>query len=108
MYAVIFSLSSSVSSYSGGIAFTSFRFNAGGNFYVGTVSVINTTNTQGATGGKNVIAVSGIASQTNAPVQDVTAAYFNDNYTTFTEIVKSGAMSSSGISLTAQDFYVLK
>ena len=107
-YSVNFSLSSSVSSYAGGIAFSSFCFNAGANFFVGLVSLINTTNTQGHTGGKNVIAVSGIPSGTNSPVSDVNGAYFNSGYTTFTVNVASKPFASSSITLHAEDFYVLK
>ena len=105
-YKVNFSLSPSVSSYAGGIAFSSFSFNAGANFFVGLVSLINTTNTQGHTGGKNVIAVSGIPSGTNSPVSDVNGAYFDSSYTTFTVIILSAAISSAV--LYAEDFYVLK
>lgn len=106
VYTVKFSLSSSVSSYAGGIAFSSFMFNAGANFFIGVVSVINTDNTQGAGGGKNVIAVSGIPSGSNSPVTDVNGAYFDTGYTTFTVIVNSAAISSAV--LYAKDFYVLK
>ena len=81
-------------------------FNAGANFFVGLVSLINTTNQQGAAGGKNVIAVSGIPSGSNSPVTDVNGAYFDTGYTTFTVIVLSAAISSAV--LYAEDFYVLK
>lgn len=106
VYTVKFSLSSSVSSYAGGIAFSSFSFSAGSYFFVGLVSLINTTNEQGAIGGKNVIAMSGIQSGGSSPVSSVNGAYFDSSYTTFNEIVVSSAISTAR--LYSEDFYVLK
>ena len=107
-YSVKFSLSSSVSSYAGGIAFSSYSFNAGAYFFVGLISLINTTKEEGSVGGKNVIGTSGTGDNSDAPTQNIRAAYFNTSYTTFTVNVASKPFASSSITLHAEDFYVLK
>ena len=108
VYTVKFSLSSSVSSYAGGIAFSSYSFNAGAYFFVGLISLINTTKEEGAVSGKNVIGTSGIGDNSNAPTKNISAAYFDGNYNTFTVIVISPTLGSASSKLYAEDFYVLK